>query len=54
MLNGKVERWVAAAGFIALAAMLWVEGMAIVGTYSAGPGRRQASTLMMTMQFRPE
>jgi hypothetical protein len=54
MLNRKSERWMAAAGFIALAAMLCVEGTAILGTYDTGPGHRQPSTLMMTVQFRSQ
>jgi hypothetical protein len=53
MPNAKIERWVAAIGFFVLAVMLCVEGVAIFGTYAAGPGYRQSSTAMMTMQFRP-
>jgi hypothetical protein len=53
MRNSKIENCVAAAGFAVLAVMLFVEIIAISGTWSAGPGQRQASTMMMTMQFRP-
>jgi hypothetical protein len=54
MRSSKVESCVAAAGFAVLVVMLLVEIIAISGTYSAGAGRRQASTMMMTMQFRPQ
>lgn len=52
MSNAKVERWIAATGFFVLAVVLCMEGVAIFGTYAAGHGYRQSSTLMMTMQFR--
>ena len=54
MHSSKIESCVAAAGFVVLVVMLVVEIIAISGIYNAGPGRRQASTMMMTMQFRPQ